>query len=72
MRAGHPGIPALVVHPTADETVPVKRSREYAAATGVPLVETAGAHRDPIDPTSAAWQHAASWLAPHRTRTHTG
>lgn len=62
VRSGAPGIPALVVHPTADETVPVKRSREYAAATGVELVETAGFHRDPIDPSSQAWAAAVRWL----------
>ena len=66
VRAGAPGVPALVVHPTADETVPVKRSREYAQATGVELVETPGVHRDPIDPTSRAWAAAADWLARHR------
>jgi acetyl esterase/lipase len=62
VRFGAPGVPALVVHPTADETVPVERSREYAACTGVPLVETAGLHRDPIDPTSDAWAAAVEWL----------
>ena len=62
VRAGTPGIPALVVHPTQDETVPVKRSRAYAAATGVELVETPGTHRDPIDPSSAAWTAAVEWL----------
>lgn len=66
VRAGAPEVPALVVHPTADETVPVARSREYAQATGVQLVETAGVHRDPIDPTSRAWQVAADWLERHR------
>jgi acetyl esterase/lipase len=71
VRAGAPGIPALVVHPTNDETVPVARSREYAERTGVPLVETAGAHRDPIDPSSEAWAAAADWLEPYRTRSHT-
>lgn len=62
IRAGAPGIPALVVHPAADETVPVKRSREYAAAFGVELVETAGTHRDPIDPGSEAWAAAVQWI----------
>lgn len=62
IRAGVPGVPALVVHPTADETVPVKRSREYAAALGVDLVETPGGHRDPIDPSSEAWAVAVRWL----------
>jgi acetyl esterase/lipase len=67
VRAGAPGIPALVVHPTADETVPVARSREYAARTGVPLVETAGKHRDPSTPSSEAWTAAVQWLEQHRT-----
>lgn len=66
VRAGAPGVPVLVVHPTGDETVPVARSREYAAATGCELVETAGTHRDPIDPSSAAWAAAAAWLGPAR------
>jgi acetyl esterase/lipase len=69
IRAGAPGIPALVVHPVADATVPVARSQEYAARTGVPLVETAGAHRDPIDPSTQAWAVAARWLEQHRTHT---
>ena len=54
------------MHPTADATVPVARSREYAAATGVELVETAGGHRDPIDPSHASWAVAADWLDQHR------
>lgn len=62
VRAGAPGVPVLVVHPTADETVPVARSRTYCSATGAELVETAGAHRDPIDPTSEAWAAAVAWL----------
>ena len=64
VAAGAPGIPALVVHPVDDETVPVARSREYAAATGCSLVETPGGHRDPIDPSSAAWAAARHWLGP--------
>jgi fermentation-respiration switch protein FrsA (DUF1100 family) len=59
-------VPALVVHPSADETVPVARSRDYAERTGVELVETPGTHRDPVDPTSAAWAAAAAWLDRHR------
>lgn len=66
VRAGAPSVPALVVHPTGDETVPVKRSREYAEVTGVQLVETSGVHRDPIDPTSQAWHTAVRWLEQHR------
>jgi pimeloyl-ACP methyl ester carboxylesterase len=64
VRAGAPGVPVLVVHPTHDQTVPVARSRTYAAATGCTLVETAGSHRDPIDPSSEAWAAAVDWLGP--------
>ena len=66
VRAGAPAVPALVVHPVGDETVPVKRSREYAAATGVELVETPGRHRDPIDPESPSWAAAVPWLEAQR------
>ena len=64
VRAGAPGVPVLVVHPAGDQTVPVARSREYAAATGCELVETPGGHRDPIDPASRAWAAARHWLGP--------
>lgn len=67
VRRGAPGVPALVVHSTDDETVPVARSREYAAQHGVPLVETAGRHRDPIDPSSAAWVAGVQWLEEQRS-----
>ena len=66
VRAGAPPVPTLLVHPTGDRTVPVQRSREYAARHGVPLVETPGVHRDPIDPSSPSWAAAASWLEQHR------
>ena len=62
VRAGAPGVPALVVHPSGDTTVPVKRSRSYAEQSGVELVETPGLHRDPIDPTSPSWAAAVAWL----------
>lgn len=62
VRAGAPGVPAVVVHPVEDATVPVKRSREYSARHGIELIETPGLHRDPIDPSSAAWAAAVSWL----------
>ena len=66
VRAGAPPVPALVVHPTGDRTVPVQRSREYSARHGVPLLEAPGVHRDPIDPGSPSWAAAASWLEQHR------
>ncbi len=63
-----PPVPVLVVHPRADSTIDVARSRDYvdaavAAGGDVQLIaperET---HRDPIDPTSASWSAARSWL----------
>jgi len=60
-------VPVGLVHAEGDETVSVKRSRAYAdaalrAGADVTLVETAGGHRDLIDPSSAAWHAAAGWL----------
>jgi len=61
------GVPVGLVHARGDTTVPVERSREYAAAAqaagaAVLLTEPPGDHRDPIDPQSAAWRAAAQWL----------
>ena len=61
-----PPVPTLVVHPEGDRTVPVERSREYAAHSGAPvtLVTPPGeVHRDPLDPSSASWAVAVDWLA---------
>jgi acetyl esterase/lipase len=60
-------VPVALVHGMRDATVDVQRSRDYAAAAesaGAPvtLIETQGDHRDPIDPSSAAWRAAAGWL----------
>ena len=60
-------IPVALVHAPADETVPVKHSRAYAAAAraagaDVTLIEPPGGHQDPINPGSAAWQAGADWL----------
>jgi acetyl esterase/lipase len=60
-------VPVGLVHASGDETVSPQRSREYAAAAraaggDVTLAEPDGGHRDPIDPTSAAWQAALGWL----------
>ena len=51
-----------------DQTVSVLRSRAYAeaaraAGADVALFETAGGHRDPIDPATGAWREAAEWLS---------
>ncbi len=63
------GIPVALVHGRGDQTVDPQRSRDYAAAAGaagepVTLIEPAGEHRDPIDPTKPAWHAAADWLGP--------
>jgi acetyl esterase/lipase len=63
------GVPTLLVHGADDETVPVQRSREYAAAARaagdpVELVEPVpGGHRLHPDPRSEAWRVAAEWIA---------
>jgi acetyl esterase/lipase len=63
------GIPILLVHSADDETVPVRRSRDFAQAAReagdrVDLVEPAGAgHREVIDPRRPAWAVTTSWLA---------
>ena len=62
------GVPVGLVHARSDETVSVRRSRDYlAAARGagadVTLAVPPGDHRDPIDPSSAAWRTAAQWLS---------
>ncbi len=62
LRRGAPPVPTLVVHGVDDETIPVERSRVYAARSGVSLVESPGNHRDPIDPSSEAWAAGRSWL----------
>jgi len=61
------GVPVCLVHGSGDQTVDPQRSRDYAAAAAavgapVKLMETAGDHRDPIDPARAAWRAAAEWL----------
>jgi fermentation-respiration switch protein FrsA (DUF1100 family) len=63
------GVPTLLVHGADDETVPVKRSRDYAAAARaagdpVELVEPEpGGHRLHPDPRTEAWRVAAEWIA---------
>ena len=62
------GVPVLLVHGQDDATVPIRRSREYATTArarggDVELVEIpTGGHRAPIDPSSPAWEAAATWL----------
>jgi acetyl esterase/lipase len=61
------GVPTLLVHGTRDETVPVKRSRDFAAAAraagdDVTLVEPDADHRQVIDPQHPAWSPVPAWL----------
>jgi len=62
------GLPILLVHGHDDETVTVRRSRDFAEAAraagdDVTLVEPVpGGHRTHIDPRTAAWRAAAEWL----------
>jgi len=61
------GVPALLVHGTADETVPPQRSRDFATAAraagdDVTLVEPDADHRQVIDPRHPAWAPVPVWL----------
>jgi acetyl esterase/lipase len=64
-----PPVPVLVVHGDEDETIPLFRSREYAAAAcaaggDVELVEPSPCgHRTHVSRASAAWRAAAAWIA---------
>ena len=61
-------MPVLLVHGAEDQTVPVERSREYAAAAraaggDVELIEPpATGHRAFVDPRSEGWRIAAEWI----------
>lgn len=63
------GVPTLLVHGAADETVSVRQSRRYAEAAraagdSVELVEpNPGGHHEHVDPRSEAWRVAARWLS---------
>jgi len=69
MRFAPPSVPTIVVHPSADRTIPSARSQAYAErcralGSDVTLVVPDGeTHRDSIDPTTASWRAAARWLS---------
>jgi acetyl esterase/lipase len=61
------GVPALLVHGTRDETVPPKRSRDFATAArtagdDVTLVEPDADHSQVIDPRHPSWAPVPAWL----------
>lgn len=61
-------IPILLLHGDADETVPIRRSRDFAAAAleagdDAELVELRGSgHRSVVDPRRGDWAPVLSWL----------
>lgn len=62
------GVPTLLVHGAADETVPPRRSRDFAAAAraagdDVTLVEPSADHREVVDPRHPSWAPVPLWLA---------
>jgi acetyl esterase/lipase len=73
-RLPPPSVPTLVVHPTADETIPVARSRTWVqrcrdAGAPVELADPPDeGHMHVILPTSASWAAAERWLAAQGAR----
>ena len=54
-------VPALLVHGTEDDRVPVDYSRAFAAASGAELLELPGVgHFEVIDPRSPGWAQVVS------------
>jgi acetyl esterase/lipase len=69
---GH-GVPTLLVHGTADESIPFDQTETYAAAACAAgdevTIETGGAdHMALVDPGCELWQRTADWLT-SRLRT---
>lgn len=61
-------VPALLVHGTGDDVVPIRRSRDFilaarAAGDDVTLVEPSADHRQVVDPRHPAWAPVPVWLA---------
>jgi pimeloyl-ACP methyl ester carboxylesterase len=55
--------PALLTHGAADDIVPVRMSREFAAASGADLhVDPEAGHMEHLDPAHPLWQAVVAWL----------
>jgi len=53
----------LLTHGEADETVPVRISREFAAASGADLhIDPEAGHMEHIDPAHPLWAAVVAWL----------
>jgi acetyl esterase/lipase len=53
----------LLTHGGADDTVPVRMSREFAAASGAELhIDPEAGHMEHIDPAHPLWQAVTAWL----------
>lgn len=62
------GVPTLLVHGDADETVPPRRSRDFATAAraagdDVTLLEPSADHVQIVDPRQPAWAPVPIWLS---------
>src|SRR4051794_30965942 len=61
------GVPVRLIHGAEDATVPIRHSRDFAAAArasgdDVELIEPPGGHRARVDPRTEAWAAAAEFL----------
>lgn len=55
--------PALLTHGAADDTVPLRMSREFATASGADLhVDPEAGHMEHLDPAHPLWQTVIAWL----------
>jgi pimeloyl-ACP methyl ester carboxylesterase len=53
----------LVLHGERDADVPVRISREFAAASGAELhIDPAAGHMEHVDPSSRLWEAVTTWL----------
>ena len=65
LRRAPTGVPTLLVHGTADDTVPASLSERYAQAAGAEVtldLRDGEGHFEHIDPGSAAWRTVVEWL----------